>query len=189
MISKDIKIPADNISSWSTSSRRTVFNCRANVEQRKVSEVPSRHTKANSFQNRRSEFRTKVNLIMVNSYANVNFYFVIFILKQNLELYYLLLSSSLSSLWSSSSSYHRFCCPWYFSSWANGEPHHSGFKFQNVAFPLLCSLCGCFCRDYYYYYYIIIIIKGNISVPNHHAVCCLVTVVLLVLFLFLLYCL
>jgi hypothetical protein len=34
MISKDIKVPADNISSCSTSSRRTVFNCRANVEQR-----------------------------------------------------------------------------------------------------------------------------------------------------------
>jgi hypothetical protein len=25
-------------------------------------------------------------------------------------------------------SYHRFYFPWYFSSWANGEPHHSGFK-------------------------------------------------------------
>jgi hypothetical protein len=62
MISKDIRVPADNISSWSTSSRRTVFNCRTNVEQRKVSEVPSRDTKANSFQNRRTEFRNKVNL-------------------------------------------------------------------------------------------------------------------------------
>jgi hypothetical protein len=32
------------------------------MEQRKVSEVPSRDTKANSFQNRRTEFRTKVYL-------------------------------------------------------------------------------------------------------------------------------
>jgi hypothetical protein len=61
MISKDIKVPADSISSWSTSSRRTVYNCRANVEQRKVSEVPSRDTKANSFQNKRTEFRTNNN--------------------------------------------------------------------------------------------------------------------------------
>jgi hypothetical protein len=59
---KDIKVPADNISSRSASSRRTVFNCRANTEQRKVSEVPSRDTKANSFQNRRTEFRAEVNL-------------------------------------------------------------------------------------------------------------------------------
>jgi hypothetical protein len=32
------------------------------VEQRKVSEVPSRDTRANSFQNRRTEFRAKINL-------------------------------------------------------------------------------------------------------------------------------
>jgi hypothetical protein len=32
------------------------------MEQRKVSEVPSRDTKTNSFQNRRTEFRTKVYL-------------------------------------------------------------------------------------------------------------------------------
>jgi hypothetical protein len=25
---------------------------------------------------------------------------------------------------------------WYFSSWTNGEPHHSGFKFLIVALPL-----------------------------------------------------
>jgi hypothetical protein len=25
-------------------------------------------------------------------------------------------------------SYHWFSFPWYFSSWTNGEPHHSGFK-------------------------------------------------------------
>jgi hypothetical protein len=39
--SKDIKVPAV-VSSLSTSSRRTVFTCRANVEQREVSEVPIR---------------------------------------------------------------------------------------------------------------------------------------------------
>jgi hypothetical protein len=32
------------------------------IEQRKVSEVPNRDTKTNNFQNRRTEFRTKVNL-------------------------------------------------------------------------------------------------------------------------------
>jgi hypothetical protein len=39
--SKDIKVSADNVSSYRVSSTRTVFNCRANTEQRKVSEVSS----------------------------------------------------------------------------------------------------------------------------------------------------
>jgi hypothetical protein len=39
-----------------------VFNCRANMEQRKVSEVPSRDLKTYSLENKRTEFRTKVNL-------------------------------------------------------------------------------------------------------------------------------
>jgi hypothetical protein len=29
-----------------------------------------------------------------------------------------------------------FFFPWYFSSWASGEPHHSGFKSQLVALSL-----------------------------------------------------
>jgi len=34
-------------------------------------------------------------------------------------------------------SYHRFPLPWYLSSWSNGAPHHSGFKFHAVAPSLL----------------------------------------------------
>jgi hypothetical protein len=30
--------------------------------------------------------------------------------------------------------------PWYFSSWASGEPHHSGFKSQLVALSLWCVM-------------------------------------------------
>jgi hypothetical protein len=30
--------------------------------------------------------------------------------------------------------------PWYLSSWANGEPHPSGFKSQSVALPLWCVM-------------------------------------------------
>jgi hypothetical protein len=33
-----------------------------------------------------------------------------------------------------------FFLPWYFSSWANGEPHHSGFKSQLVALSLWCVM-------------------------------------------------
>jgi len=38
------------------------------------------------------------------------------------------------------SSYHRFFFPWYFSSWASGEPHLSGFKSQLVALSLWCVM-------------------------------------------------
>jgi hypothetical protein len=33
-------------------------------------------------------------------------------------------------------SYYRSSFPWYFFSWANGEPQHSGFKSQIVALSL-----------------------------------------------------
>jgi len=36
--------------------------------------------------------------------------------------------------------YHRFFFPWYFSSWTNGAPHHSGFNFQIVALSILCAM-------------------------------------------------
>jgi hypothetical protein len=36
--------------------------------------------------------------------------------------------------------YHRFYFPWYFSSWASGEPHHSGFKSQIVTLSLWCVM-------------------------------------------------
>jgi hypothetical protein len=59
---KYIKVPADNISSWCTSSRRTVFNWRAEIEHRKVSEIPSSDSKTDSFQKGRAVFQTAVNL-------------------------------------------------------------------------------------------------------------------------------
>jgi hypothetical protein len=33
-----------------------------------------------------------------------------------------------------------FYFPWRYFSRANGEPHHSGFKFQIVALSLLCAM-------------------------------------------------
>jgi hypothetical protein len=33
-----------------------------------------------------------------------------------------------------------FFLPWYFSPWASGEPHHSGFKCQLVALSLWCVM-------------------------------------------------
>jgi ATP-dependent Zn protease len=78
MISKDIKVPADNISSWSASSRRTVFNCRANVEQRKVSEVRNRGTKTNRFQNRWTKLRTKVIIIIIIIIIIIQFFILMY---------------------------------------------------------------------------------------------------------------
>jgi hypothetical protein len=45
-------------------------------------------------------------------------------------------------------SYHRFPLPWYFSSWASGESHHSGFKSQILERSLWCVmfLVRCFYR-------------------------------------------
>jgi hypothetical protein len=37
-------------------------------------------------------------------------------------------------------SYHRFSFPWYFFSWASGEPYHSGFKSQIVALTIWCVM-------------------------------------------------
>jgi hypothetical protein len=36
--------------------------------------------------------------------------------------------------------YHRFPFPCYFSPWASGEPHHSGFKSQIVALSIWCVM-------------------------------------------------
>jgi hypothetical protein len=47
-------------------------------------------------------------------------------------------------------SYHWFSFPWYFSSWTNGEPHHSGFKSQIVALSFWCEMFlvqRFFCRE------------------------------------------
>jgi hypothetical protein len=39
----------------------TIFTRRADIEQRKVSDIPSRNMKTNSFQKRRAGFRATVN--------------------------------------------------------------------------------------------------------------------------------
>lgn len=51
-----VNVPADSI------SRGTVFVRGADIEQSRVSDIPSRNYKTNSFQNRWAEFRTEVNL-------------------------------------------------------------------------------------------------------------------------------
>jgi hypothetical protein len=49
-----------NINSWSASVRRAIFTWRADIEQNKVSGLPSRNSETNSFQ-KWTEFRAKVN--------------------------------------------------------------------------------------------------------------------------------
>jgi hypothetical protein len=60
--------------------------------------------------------------------------FCIFLQVNNFYVLLLLLLSSSSS--SSPFSYHMVSFHWYFSSWANGEPHQSAFKSQTVALSL-----------------------------------------------------
>jgi hypothetical protein len=60
--SEYINFPADNISSWCTSSRGTIFTWRADIEQCKVSDIPRRNSETDNFQNGRVEFKTKVDL-------------------------------------------------------------------------------------------------------------------------------
>jgi hypothetical protein len=40
-------------------------------------------------------------------------------------------------------SYHMFSFPWYFSSWANGQPHHSGFV-SGCSTSLMMCVCVMF---------------------------------------------
>jgi hypothetical protein len=60
--SEYVNFSVNNISSWCTSSRRTNFIRGADIEQSEVSDLPSRDSKTNNFQNGRAEFETKVNL-------------------------------------------------------------------------------------------------------------------------------
>jgi hypothetical protein len=60
--SQYVNVSANNISSWCTSSRGTIFTRGADTEQCKISDVPSRNSETNNFQNRRADFETKVNL-------------------------------------------------------------------------------------------------------------------------------
>jgi hypothetical protein len=60
--SQYVNVPADNISSWCTSSRGEIFTRGSDIEQCKVCDIPSRDSETNNFQNRRAEFETKINL-------------------------------------------------------------------------------------------------------------------------------
>jgi hypothetical protein len=62
LCSEYVNVPGNNISSCCWSSRGTIFTRGADIEQTKVSDVPSRNSKTNNFQNRKTEFRTKLNL-------------------------------------------------------------------------------------------------------------------------------
>jgi hypothetical protein len=55
--SEYVNVPA-NISSWCTSSRGTIFTWGADIEQSKVSDIPSSNSETNNFQNGRAEFET-----------------------------------------------------------------------------------------------------------------------------------
>jgi hypothetical protein len=55
-------------------------------------------------------------------------------------------------------SYHGFSFPWYYSSWANDEPHNSGFKSHIVALSLWGSCTASFCRKFIIIIIVIIII-------------------------------
>jgi hypothetical protein len=59
--SKYVNVFADNISSWCTSSREMIFKRGTDIEQSKVSDIPSRNSETNNFQNRRADFETRVN--------------------------------------------------------------------------------------------------------------------------------
>jgi hypothetical protein len=54
--SKYICVPTNNISSWSVSSRRTMFTRRADTEHRKISDIAGRKSKTNRVQNRGTKF-------------------------------------------------------------------------------------------------------------------------------------
>jgi hypothetical protein len=60
--SKYVNVPADKISSWCTSSKETIFTWGADTEQSELSDIPSRNSQNNNFQNRKAEFEPKVNL-------------------------------------------------------------------------------------------------------------------------------
>jgi hypothetical protein len=59
--SEYFNVPAENISSWCTSSRGTIFTWGADIEQRKASDIPSRNSETNNFQNGRAEFDNNNN--------------------------------------------------------------------------------------------------------------------------------
>jgi hypothetical protein len=63
--SKHIYVLTININRWSASSIRLIFTRRADLDHRKVSDIPNRNSKTKSFQNGRAEFRDTINLSKV----------------------------------------------------------------------------------------------------------------------------
>jgi hypothetical protein len=57
-----------HVSSWSTSSKRTVFTRKTDTERRKVSDTPSGISKVRSLQKGRTDFRIKLKSIQLDSY-------------------------------------------------------------------------------------------------------------------------
>jgi hypothetical protein len=48
--SKEVNVPADNISSWCKSSGGTIFAWESYIEQSNVTDIPSRNMKNSNFQ-------------------------------------------------------------------------------------------------------------------------------------------
>jgi hypothetical protein len=84
---KYVNVPTNNFSSWSASSR-TIFNSRANIEERKVSVITIRSSKTNSFQKTRTEFIIKIKLNKeqcINNNNNPVQFFVVYMPSQQLQ--------------------------------------------------------------------------------------------------------
>jgi uncharacterized membrane protein len=59
--SEYVNVLANNISSWSTSSRGTIFTWKADIKQSKVSDILNRNSEINNFNIGRAEFKTKLD--------------------------------------------------------------------------------------------------------------------------------
>lgn len=59
---KYVNVPTNNIISLCPSSRKKIFIWGAVVKQRKMSDIRSRNSRTNNFQNGRPEFETDMNL-------------------------------------------------------------------------------------------------------------------------------
>jgi hypothetical protein len=59
--SEYVNVSANNIGIGCTSSRGKIFTRGADIEHCKISDIPSRNSETNNFQNRRADFETKVD--------------------------------------------------------------------------------------------------------------------------------
>jgi hypothetical protein len=76
--SEYVNVPADNISSWCTSSRGIIFTWRADIEQCKVSDIPSRNSETNNFQNNNNNNSNNDNNNDVSGLRNISLLRLIF---------------------------------------------------------------------------------------------------------------